>query len=1499
METDAPQGGQPIAIVGIGCRFPGIDSAESFWRVLRTGLETVGDYTGGRFALIDSVYAGPEVATRRGGFLPRLDRFDHEFFGISAREAELLDPQQRLLLETAWEALEDAGIPAGKVAGRPVGVFAGVWTSDYEACARDLGRWADFYATTGTGRYAASGRLSYVFDLRGPSLTVDTACSSSLVALHMAAKSIAGGECEMALAGGANVILRPDVTLAYSRSGMLSPDGRSKFGDAAADGYVRSEGAGMLVLKPLANALASGDRIYAIIRGSAVANDGRSNGMMIAPSPEGQEATLRAALRDAGVSAADIDYVEAHGTGTLVGDPIEIGTIGKVMAHPDRKRPCAIGSVKTNIGHTESAAGVAGVIKVALSLENATLPATLHVNAPNPEIAWSALPVALQTACTCWPGDMGSRLAGVSGFGITGTNAHIVMKNGPARVFSPDEEDSVRLFALSAEAPAALQARVRSWVDRMEADPAWPPSLTDLAWTAGCRRTHHRQRLAVTARNRGELAETLAAWLQGEQPAAVQVGQTTERRHRVAFIFPGQGGQWAGMCHRLYRDVPVFRERLRECDAAIRNYAGWSVIEKLEQAAPLDGIDVIQPSLFAVMVALAALWREWGVMPEAVVGHSMGESAAAAVCGALSLDDAARVICARSRLMKTMSGRGLMAVAELTAEEAAGFAAEYQGRISVAAENSPNSAVLSGDTDAIEDAILRLEARGVFCRRVNVDVASHCAHMDPLQQELQHALIDIAPRASTIPFYSTVTAHVESGETLDAGYWSRNLREPVCFSPALTRMLADGFDTFLEINAHPLLVSSVETGIRHSGKDALVTASLRRNSDERENLLAAAGALHANGRTISFETLQPRGVCISLPPYPWQGERHWIEPAESPVAIPAVAPVAGTEEPVYKTCVFRPQWKAIEAPPQAKADPAGLWILLGDSDSAAGRLGRFLERVGAPYALVGDVAGAIKMLVAAGPVCRGIVCDASASGGDPRTALPVLSRVTALVQALESEGGSAPLRLWLLTAGTWPVGVTEQPPAAAQGTVWGLARVIAREHPELRCAMVDLGNGDDLELEMTARLVCRDGVEDQLAVRGEAVYAARFERAAALPIPAEKPLRSDATYLITGGMGGVGLLVAQSLVKRGAQYLALVGRRQPSEEAREQIRRMEEAGAVVHTFTGDDSDDSQLAAVLAEIAEGMPPLRGILHLAAVAEDSLITNLSMESLERVLRPKAMGAWALHRLTHDLPLDFFILFSSLGATVSQPGQAGYAAANAYLDALAACRRSEGLPGLSIQWGPWPHTELLLHEGAQRSMRAWAEQGIGAVPVDESLSILGGLMEQGGDALVLAIAWDRLVQNVGGYLPRSFAELVSRPPSIAASGEKIAEMLYSAAPGRERRFIMEKYLKKCLAAVLRTSASRIDPAAPLGNMGVDSLMALELVRRLAQDTGIKLKVTTVFNHPTVERLGDELAARMGVPLTEERPPEGGASEPAGIAVEASADEALRILMAGGTHE
>jgi phthiocerol/phenolphthiocerol synthesis type-I polyketide synthase C len=884
-----------VAIVGIGCRFPGgANGPEAFWKLLRDGVDAITEIPRERFdvePLYDPVPGTPgKMVTRWGGFLKDIDKFDASFFGISPREASSMDPQQRLLLEVAWEALADAGQVPAKLIGSRTGVYLGMCYDDYIDLEMDDTENIDIYVNTGGARSVAAGRISYALGLQGPSLAVDTACSSALVAVHLACQSIGSGESSMALAGGINLILQPEFSIGFSQASMLSPDGRCKAFDARADGFVRSDGVGLVLLKPLSQAQADGDHIYAVIRGSAVNNDGSSGGFLMTPSQRGQEAVIRDAYRNAGVSPGQVQYIEAHGTGTSVGDPIEAAALGAVINEGRAKdRPCLIGSVKTNIGHTEAASGIAGLIKVALSLKHRAIPANLHLQEPNPKIPFESYSIALQRDYGAWPVDSSPALAGVSSFGINGTNAHMVLEEAPAVVEMPDQTNTdalqSQLLAVSAQSQEALKALAESYRDYLS-DGETNDSLRDICYTAAARRAHHEHGLALVGHSRDELAEHLEAYLGGTARPGTSVGhRLAEQGRKLVFVFPGQGSQWLGMGRKLLREEPVFREALERCGKAMSEFVEWSLLEQMnadEQVSRLDQIDVIQPTLFAIQVSLVALWRAWGIEPDAVVGQSMGEVAAAYVAGALSLRDAARIICRRSRLLTSVSGQGGMAVVGLSFDQTQSALSGYEAHLSIAVSTSPVSTVISGQQSALDEVIANLEAQDIFCRLVKVDIASHSPQMEPLREDLLRALVETRPQRVSVPIYSTVMGRVCDGPEFDAGYWVRNLREPVRFCSTVERLLEDGHDIFIEISPNPIVLSAIQQTLQHLNREALLLPSMLRDEEERAVMLGSLASIYTSGREFDWNRLyQPGGRSVQLPSYPWQGERFWIDDQES------------------------------------------------------------------------------------------------------------------------------------------------------------------------------------------------------------------------------------------------------------------------------------------------------------------------------------------------------------------------------------------------------------------------------------------------------------------------------------------------------------------------------------------------------------------------------------------------------------------------------------------
>ncbi|MDF5758940.1 type I polyketide synthase, partial [Spongiactinospora sp. TRM90649] len=895
---------EAIAVVGIACRLPGAPDPAAFWELLRGGVDAVGEVPAGRWR------AEETGGLTRGGFLPRVDEFDPAFFGISPREAAAMDPQQRLVLELSWEALERGGIVPATLSGSRTGVFVGVMWDDYATLQhRDGVAGVGPHTVTGLHRSIIANRVSYTLGLGGPSMTVDTGQSSSLVAVHLACESLRREEATLALVGGVNLNLTPESTLGLARFGGLSPDGRCYTFDARANGFVRGEGGVMLVLKPLAAALADGDRVHGVIRGSAVNNDGGGEGLT-APSERAQRAVIDAAYRRAGLDPAAVGYVELHGTGTRVGDPIEAAALGAVLgAARAPEAPLPVGSVKTNIGHLEGAAGAAGLLKALLAVEHGELPPTLNHETPNPDIPLGELRLRVQTALAPFPADTpGARIAGVNAFGMGGTNCHVVISGppvAPATTGPATDGGRVVPVTVSGRTDAALRAQAARLGEAIEGEPALRP--LDVGRSLATTRTTYEHRAVVVAGERDDLLAGLRAVADGLPAAGVVEGVALARddeHGRTVFIFSGQGSQWPAMAAELLDTSEVFAERLHACADALAPHTGWSLIDVLrgEPGAPsLDRVDVVQPALFAVMVSLAALWRSLGVRPDAVVGHSQGEIAAACVSGGLSLSDAAAVVALRSRAIIAIAGRGGgMVSVPAPAAAVREWLAPWDGRISVAAVNGPASVALAGDVDALEEFLTFCAEREIRAKRIAVDYASHCAHVEHVKDELLDLLAGIAPRTGDIPFLSTVTGEWTDTATLDAAYWYRNLRQTVEFEAAVRRLVAEGFRFFVESSPHPVLSVGVRDAVAEAAGleagGAVVVGSLRRDDGGLTRVLTNAAELHANGLPLDVAAVYgDSAATVELPTYAFQRTRHWREPGSPPPA--AVFEQAGRDRP--------------------------------------------------------------------------------------------------------------------------------------------------------------------------------------------------------------------------------------------------------------------------------------------------------------------------------------------------------------------------------------------------------------------------------------------------------------------------------------------------------------------------------------------------------------------------------------------------------------------------
>ncbi|MEV7779267.1 type I polyketide synthase [Kitasatospora sp. NPDC088351] len=878
----APGLDEPIAVVGMGCRYPGgVSSPEDLWRLVAEGRDAIDEFPSDRGWDVEGLFdPDPEKIgksyTRKGGFLHEAAEFDAGFFGLSPREAIATDPQQRVLLEVAWEALEGAGVDPASLRGSSTGVYAGVMYNDYGSRLGSAPEGFEGHLLTGTIGSVLSGRVAYTFGFEGPAVTLDTACSSSLVAVHLAAQALRQGECSMALAGGVTVMSTPTTFVEFSRQRGLSPDGTCKSFAASADGTGWAEGAGMLVLERLSDAQRLGHNVLGVIRGSAVNQDGASNGLT-APNGPSQERVIRQALANARLAPHEVDAVEAHGTGTRLGDPIEANALLATYGQ-DREEPLRLGSIKSNIGHTQAAAGVAGIIKMLMAMRNGELPATLHVDEPTPHVDWSTGAVELVTERRAWPEVTRPRRAAVSSFGISGTNAHVILEQGPELVVSGEPVVAGLPLVVSAKSEAALAARagqVRELLASENVDPA------RVASALATRVPHLPFRATVSGAGRDELLAGLEALASGGSAANLVQGAVTGSG-RTVFVFPGQGWQWQGMALELFDSSPVFAARLVECERALAPFTDWSLLDVLrgaEGAPGFDRVDVVQPALWAVMVSLAALWRSVGIEPDAVIGHSQGEIAAAAVSGALSLDDAAKVVALRSRAIVKLAGTGGMVSVALPVDEVCELIAHWGGAIDIAAHNGPRSVVVAGEVTALEEMVAHCKGNKMRAKRIPVDYASHSAHVESLRDELLDVLSSLTPRAVNVPFISTVTGQPLDGTELDGSYWFRNLRQTVQLEEATRTLLDQGHRVFIEASAHPVLTIALQETIDDTSYDSAVTVpSLHRDEGGLDDFLASAAQAHVSGAPLDWAAVVGGpGAVVDLPTYPFQRRRYWLE----------------------------------------------------------------------------------------------------------------------------------------------------------------------------------------------------------------------------------------------------------------------------------------------------------------------------------------------------------------------------------------------------------------------------------------------------------------------------------------------------------------------------------------------------------------------------------------------------------------------------------------------
>ncbi|MGW3831580.1 type I polyketide synthase [Streptomyces microflavus] len=1728
----------PIAIVGIGCRFPGgVESADGLWQLAAEGRKTAGPVPEGRWDAghLASIH-DPELAERAsfGCFLDGdVWAWDPEAFSVAPLEQRWVDPQFRVLMETAWQAVEHAGIPVDRLRATPTGVYMGTYAPDnLFRDARPVEDSPNSPYLFGNFTAGAAGRIAFSMDLRGPSMVISTHCSSGLVALDTACGALTLGECDTALAGGVLLMLSPQ-THYYEAPLLLSGSGACYAFDSRADGYVRGEGAGVLVLKRLPDAQRDGDRVLAVIRGSAVNNDGQAS-RLTAPSTDMQQRLFRTAVEHAGIDPGEVGLVEAHGPGTVVGDPVEYTSINAVYGRGRGRGRCALGSVKTNIGHSEPVSGIAGLIKTVQCLRRGVIPPNAGFREWNPAIPrQEESRLFVPTELTDWPVEGRARLAAVCSYGVTGTNAHVVVESAPVRAVRRPARPGragaaeARLYLLSGNSPDGLSrnaARLAEWAE----GPGGGVAPLDVAHTLSQRRSPADHRLGIAARDLAQLAARSRGFAAGEATAGVVSGTPVLPPEHAGpvFVFTGQGSQRPGMCQGLLRDEPVFAAAVDALEPLIRREADFSLREVLLHPERLTGLDRIQPTLFAVQVALAALWRSWGVEPAAVIGQSLGEVAATVVAGGLSVEDGARVICRRSALLATISGGSMASVmlSEDLVRQAIDDNAAHQ--VTPGVLTSPNITVVSGDTAQITGLMERWEEQGVVARMIDVEVASHSSQVDPILADLRAALADVPQALPTIPFYSTVSDDPLDPGVLDGSYWVRNQRETVRFHTAVSAALGKGHRVFVECSAHPLAVRPIlETAQLNGSNDTVAVGSLRQGEDDLDAFLAHLATLHASGYDeIDFTSRYGDGELADVPVTDWHRTRHggddpvyrliapalpgavqhpllgghvhdpeeaerhlWQTPlgprllpwlADHQVAGVPVLPGTGAVEmmlaaaaQVYGTDHIGAADVTVLSPLILETEPLVTTRLIRDAEGAQveivstsedgitvharGRVAPLPAEAPAPLTPAerhpGDVrdypvellhrtfrdqhdvqhgpafaavdrvqvhreddlalahlhthesaqvsAGQLILhpaladqvvqsavsawlahyILTPGPVvvagfgevrvygptahariaairlhqADDLGCTASArlataegnvvaeiSGLRVANITPPTERFTARLSHLAWIPAPAPADrtptaegVWTVLRAddsTWPGELASHlgqhtargqqlplasaledpsvlppggnvvlalpdegdgPPAEAARTVvsrtaalvrhlaeterpprlWvlartgrspftasavrGLLRTAAYEHPELRPSLLQFTDMPAQAAAVAAELLDEDQPLTELALGPEGRHVAQvIPGGPGETGPAPDPLiRPGAAYLVSGGLGGLGLLTVEWIAHHGAGRIVISSRSAPSDAVETTLEALRTGGTDVTVVRGDIGDPEHAARAVHAATESGGVLRGVFHAAGVVEDATLANLDDPLLERVWRGKADGGWQLHRATEGIPLDLFVVYSSVASLIGSPGQAAYASANAFCDGLVTHRAAADLPATGIHWG------------------AWSEVGRGQHLADRDFLTISPA--DGIDALErILTAGHRQV----AYSPLDVARWIAPYPDLHSSpllsalltgaedqGEEdaIRDRLRTVQTVPERRSVLVEFIIDCVRELLGGTTRHIGPHTSVVLLGLDSLGAVQLQQRLQQALGTQMKAGVIWVKPSAAGLADWLLEHTGL--------------------------------------
>jgi acyl transferase domain-containing protein/acyl-CoA synthetase (AMP-forming)/AMP-acid ligase II/acyl carrier protein/predicted alpha/beta-fold hydrolase len=1534
----SPLESEDIAIVGVNCRLPNASCWQEAQQMLASGKEATSPVPPDR-------WQGEQF----GAFLADVDKFDAKFFGISPREATYMDPQQRLLLEVVWTALEDACIPPHTLKQSMTGVFVGVSSNDYSQLQLKYGIPVNAYGGTGNAHSIAANRLSYILDLRGPSLAVDTACSSSLVAVHLACNSLKQGESNLAIVGGVNLILAPELTETFTEAGMMASDGKCKTFDATADGYVRGEGCGVVVLKRLSDAVSEGDRVYAVIKGSAINQDGRSNGLT-APNGLAQEEVICQALKKANISPTQVDYIETHGTGTPIGDPIEVNALKRVFS--SRKKPCYMGSIKTNVGHLEAAAGIVGLIKVVLSLQNEQIFPHLNFSKLNPLIDLGDV-LSIPTQLTPWPKTDLPRVAGVSSFGFGGTNAHVILADPPPQLKEDSPSPSHFLLTLSAKNEIALRENVKNYVNYLTNNPDL--CVRDLCLTSNIGRSPFPNRIAVVTKDTETLVNHLSSYLQGDKTAKVLQGKGLTG-NKLAFLFTGQGSQYAGMGIKLYSECEVFKKGLDECASILAPELDRPLGDIIREGGDLlDETVYTQPSIFAIEYALGKVWQHWGINPAAVMGHSVGEYVAAVFAGVFSLKDGLKLIATRGRLMQKLAEKGEMLAVFAGEKEVKETISGLEEVISIAAINGDRNIVVSGSSLGIKTVIERLKEKGISSKKLQVSHGFHSPLMTGVIEEFKKVAEGIKYNLPTMKIVSNLTGEVIGEEIATPEYWVNHILKPVLFSKGIETLYKEGFNDFLEIGAKPILLGMIKQN--NGSEKGLYLPSLRPNKCDLQQMLNSLANFYVGGYNINGQNFA-EGITfekISLPTYPFQRERYWFDRGDISVRV------VNQKSSLKLDWLYQVEWKKQDRINRNTSESKGNWLIFADEGGFGAKLAQQFHQNGEKCELIYQNNHSFESKNYHTSEITGIIHLWSLNI-EENNLTESESPISSVLQILQQNLAA---KLWIITRNSLPLCLKENSlstkgeeknnpsspsffltseeegknslstkgeeknnpsspsffltsqeeeknslstkgeeknnpssflltsereeeknslstkgeeknspssffltsqeegknlftsvikekqqknqPNLLQSTMWGLGKVIELEHPENWGGIIDIDNSITPELLLTE--IKNTHRENQIILRENSRFVPRL-------IPAKIPqrekftIKSDVTYLITGGLGDLGLKLTSFLVEKGAKNIVLLSRNNPSEHTKNFLNNLSSQGVNLLIKPVDLTDLSQLETVFTEIKTSLPPLKGIFHLAGILHDGLLQRQTWENFSLVMSPKVEGSWNLHNLTKNTELDCFVMFSSVSSLVGSPGQGNYASGNAFLDSMSYYRHSLGLPSLTVNWGP---LNTGMAEKTQLSVR-----GFEKIDVNQGFELLLDLISAKIPQIgVISVDWKVLKQQFPIISPYFSVLLPEEEKPEQKTGEIFALLLENSP--QEREEFLTEYLQKTLAEILQLDQEKLSVTDSLLDLGMDSLMVMEAINLVKSDLKLMIYPREFYERPKIIQLAKYLASEF----------------------------------------